>query len=156
MATSSNIGLLNKNGSVTYVYCHSDGYPEGVGSTLAQHWTDPSKIAQLMELGDIAILGTELRSPENENDRRGTYAYHREFDADIWWRNRGGSFKPGTLEAVPPLPPYPGQATDKDEYVRHTREGGCDYAYLLTRDGWEIYAVHGDTRYRPLKQVLGR
>ncbi len=35
MATRSNIGIVNDNGSVTGIYCHWDGYPEhkrkGVG-----------------------------------------------------------------------------------------------------------------------------
>jgi len=28
MATRSNIGIVNEDGSVTGIYCHWDGYPE--------------------------------------------------------------------------------------------------------------------------------
>ena len=38
------------------IYCHSDGYPEGVGQTLLNYYSYPEKIDQLLELGDISIL----------------------------------------------------------------------------------------------------
>ena len=38
MATRSFIGKLNHDGSITVVYCHWDGYPEGVGETLVKHY----------------------------------------------------------------------------------------------------------------------
>ncbi len=34
MATRSNIGIVNEDGSITGIYCHYDGYPEYVGKML--------------------------------------------------------------------------------------------------------------------------
>lgn len=34
MSTRSRIGMINPYGSVSSIYCHFDGYPEGVGKTL--------------------------------------------------------------------------------------------------------------------------
>ena len=31
------------------VYCHWDGYPEGVGRTLKEHYSDPGKVDGLLE-----------------------------------------------------------------------------------------------------------
>ena len=38
------------------IYCHSDGYPGGVGLTLLYHYGYPEKIDKLLDLGDISIL----------------------------------------------------------------------------------------------------
>lgn len=65
MATRSNIGIIGKTDedgirSVRYIYCHFDGYPDGVGSTLKNHYTDIDKIEELIEGGDISSLEETL------------------------------------------------------------------------------------------------
>ncbi len=40
MATRSNIGILNADGTVTGVYCHNDGYPEHHGPRLLGYETE--------------------------------------------------------------------------------------------------------------------
>ena len=37
MATRSLIGLENQDGSINYVYCHYDGYPEYQLKMLLEH-----------------------------------------------------------------------------------------------------------------------
>lgn len=58
MSTRSRIGMIQKDGSVKSIYCHFDGYPEGVGAVLKKHYTNPEKVEELLELGDISVLGT--------------------------------------------------------------------------------------------------
>jgi len=61
MSTRSNIGIEDpETGAVRAIYCHSDGYLEGVGKTLLEHWTDRAKIEALIALGSISSLGEEL------------------------------------------------------------------------------------------------
>lgn len=67
MATRSNIGIIGKPDEdgirqVKYIYCHFDGYPDGVGSTLENHYTDVDKIEELIEGGDISSLRETLES----------------------------------------------------------------------------------------------
>ncbi len=38
MATRSRIGVMLDDGSVKQVYCHFDGYVEGVGLTLIENY----------------------------------------------------------------------------------------------------------------------
>lgn len=57
MATRSRIGKLNDDGTVTSIYCHSDGYPEYVGRILYKHWDHPTMVETLISLGDISCLG---------------------------------------------------------------------------------------------------
>lgn len=60
MATRSNIAVQQEDGSFSYIYVHWDGYPEGVGQTLLDHYTDVAKARELMALGDLSILGDEI------------------------------------------------------------------------------------------------
>jgi hypothetical protein len=84
MATRSFIGKLNHDGSITGVYCHWDGYPEGVGETLAKHYTNVQKVDQLIDLGDISSLGPRVAPNEGEIHsfdfpaKDVTVAYHRD------------------------------------------------------------------------------
>jgi hypothetical protein len=56
MSTRSRIAIENQDGTVDSIYCHFDGYLEGVGKTLFNHY-DQEKLEKLLELGDISSLG---------------------------------------------------------------------------------------------------
>lgn len=65
MSTRSRIGIIRlKPGSgtpeVESIYCHFDGYPEGVGQMLLDHWMTPEKIDELLALGDLSCLGSVI------------------------------------------------------------------------------------------------
>lgn len=60
MSTRSLIGRECADGHVVGIYCHFDGYPDGVGATLLAHWTDPGKVDDLLALGDLSVLGEVL------------------------------------------------------------------------------------------------
>jgi len=57
MATRSRIAIENESGIVKSIYCHFDGYIDGVGKVLFEHY-DKEKLEKLIELGDISSLGT--------------------------------------------------------------------------------------------------
>jgi hypothetical protein len=69
MATRSLIGKLNSDNTVTYVYCHWDGYPEHTGAILKHHYTTSEKIDELLALGDLSVLGKEIGEKHNFIDR---------------------------------------------------------------------------------------
>jgi len=69
MSTRSFIGILNPDATVTGVYCHSDGYPTGVGSLLNKHYATPDDVRDLLALGDLSYLDTTTKK---------TSAYHRD------------------------------------------------------------------------------
>ena len=74
MSTNSHIGIYDSETQrVRFIYCHWDGYLEGVGAILQEHYTDLEKINKLLDLGDISILRPELEGDdthcfENPND----------------------------------------------------------------------------------------
>jgi predicted CxxxxCH...CXXCH cytochrome family protein len=56
-------------GTYTAVYCHFDGYPEGVGATLRASYTDPLKIADLLSRGGMSTLEDTVSRCEFYTDR---------------------------------------------------------------------------------------
>jgi hypothetical protein len=79
MSTRSFIAKKVKGG-VIGVYCHFDGYPTGVGTTLKEHYTDPDKVDQLIALGALSYLEPELGEKHDFNSptKGWTLAYHRD------------------------------------------------------------------------------
>lgn len=59
MATRSTIAYKTTRG-VTAIYCHWDGYPEGVGRCLHENYQAAYLIGKLVQLGDISSLGPEI------------------------------------------------------------------------------------------------
>lgn len=66
MSTRSNIGILEKDGKVTYIYCHWDGYVEYVGAVLNEFYNTDEKIRELIALGAISSLGKYINPPEGK------------------------------------------------------------------------------------------
>ena len=65
MATRSMIGK-DYGGEIKAIYCHWDGYIQGVGQTLKEFYTDESKIDDLIKLGSISSLGKNLTLQNGE------------------------------------------------------------------------------------------
>jgi hypothetical protein len=73
MATRSTIALEFADGTVQQVYCHWDGYLEHNGKMLAEHYSDPFKLRDLIDLGDLSSLAERVgtqhsfeKAPEGE------------------------------------------------------------------------------------------
>jgi len=60
MGTRSTIALEYADGTVEQVYCHWDGYLEHNGKILQEHYSNPFKLRDLMDLGDLSSLGRNL------------------------------------------------------------------------------------------------
>ena len=87
MGTRSKIAIENADGTVTAIYCHWDGYPEGNGKTLAENYQHREKVQQLIDLGYISSLH-EFVFPEGEHsfdkpEDDVTVAYHRDRGEDL-------------------------------------------------------------------------
>lgn len=60
MATRSTIALEFADGTVGQVYCHWDGYLSHNGKILLNSYTDPFKVRELIDNGQISSLGNEI------------------------------------------------------------------------------------------------
>ena len=63
MSTRSNIGYKDEDsGKYVYVYCHFDGYEDGVGMDLLNNYNSYDKIIELVNQGDMSTPGTPYTS----------------------------------------------------------------------------------------------
>ena len=82
MATSSNISVKSGDVYLT-VYCHFNGYPEGVGAILFNHYNSQEAAEALITGGNISLLGKKCNYPkgllndnEDENGMPGYTVYY--------------------------------------------------------------------------------
>lgn len=93
MSTHSYIGVIEEDGTLKYVYCHSDGYPSYLGRMLLTYYNTPELATGLVNLGDLSMVRSMLRErlvpdkekyhtfkkPVREGPKSGiTTAYHRD------------------------------------------------------------------------------
>lgn len=137
MSTRSRIGVRLSDGKIKSIYCHFDGYPEGVGRTLTKHYTDPKKVEDLIALGDISVLGTFY---DKELAKK---AWEKQYDREWRESEEGKKASEMTLpysdrgEDCPPR-------IDEDETTYMATIGQCweEYAYLYKEDYNGIYRWH--------------
>jgi hypothetical protein len=60
MATRSTIALEYADGTVEQVYCHWDGYLSHNGKILQEHYSDPFKLRDLIDLGGLSSLRRDI------------------------------------------------------------------------------------------------
>lgn len=60
MATRSTIALEYADGTVGQIYCHWDGYLSNNGKILLENYTDPFKVRELLDNGDMSSLNEEV------------------------------------------------------------------------------------------------
>ena len=89
MATRSRIAIENQDGTVLSIYCHWDGYPEGNGRRLLDHFQTQEKVESLIALGSLSSLNENVEIPEGvthnfDNPAKGiVVAYHRDRGEDL-------------------------------------------------------------------------
>lgn len=54
MSTRSSIAVQHKDGTVSAIYCHFDGYLDGVGENLLENFNDLEKAEALVRAGDCS------------------------------------------------------------------------------------------------------
>ena len=117
MATRSHIGIKQANGSIKYIYCHWDGYPEYNGAILKEHYTTEAKVNELMDLGDISSLGANIGEKHDFDD----YDLIKEKNwCNAYGRDRGETgveARTGTMK----------------DFI------GQEYNYLFENGEWKIY-----------------
>jgi len=116
MATRSYIGVRNTDASVDYIYCHFDGYPEHNGKILTEHYSNINRVNELLNLGDLSVLGKFIGEKNEFNDRvRDTcLAYGRDRGESNVSKKKAG---------------YDELITNQD----------VDYVYVFDGDYWECH-----------------
>ena len=138
MGTRSTIALEFADGTVQQVYCHWDGYLEYNGTILQEHYQDPFKVRDLIDLGDLSSLGASI-GEKHGFDQRVDAQTLAETVCTFYKRDRNES----GCEAK--------KFADYKDYVdNHQYE---EYEYILRRDGnW--YVCKYDSEYRLLSEAI--
>lgn len=94
MATRSTIALEFADGTVQQVYSHWDGYIEHNGKILFEHYSDPFKLRDLIDQGDISSLGPNIGvkhpfSPHGDGDKAAYDAAMEAGATTFYGRDRG-------------------------------------------------------------------
>lgn len=76
MSTRCLIGRKIKDNKVEYIYCHHDGYLDGVGEILKTYYTNDGVIDKLMALGNLSALGKIAESNPNQFNFVGKIDYN--------------------------------------------------------------------------------
>ena len=132
MATRSTIALEFADGTVGKIYCHWDGYLENNGKILYNHYVDPFKTRDLIDLGDVSSLGPDIGEKHDFDNPfpYGSAEYNAEADrrrgiTTFYGRDRGET---GT-EAV--------YYKDYADYRANCQFE--EYNYILRKDGnWYV------------------
>ena len=127
MATRSNIGIVNEDGSVTGIYVHWDGYPSHVGRILLTNYNTNDLVNKLIGGGNISSIGenTDTDLPHSfDKPVAGVCVYYN--------RDRGESGN------------EPEKFVSLTEFQMHGHDSGADYQYLFENGKW-MYRKHDGT-----------
>jgi hypothetical protein len=122
MATRSHIGLRNLDGTVDYIYCHYDGYPQHNGKILAEHYQDIDKVKQLLELGSLSILSEEIGEQQDFDDR----STHNEKWCLAYGRDRN----------------QPNTSKRNTYFDNLLKDDNVDYLYVFDGNYWKCYDTY--------------
>ena len=114
MSTRSRIGCTQCDGTIKSVYCHSDGYLDGVGKTLLESYCDPTKIDALIALGDLSSLGSDLL-----------------FNTQAYMRDRSET----GCEAI--------ESLNVTAFIEVADGSDAEYAYLWADSQWTVWSSSG-------------
>ena len=125
-----------EDGTVKHSYCHYDGYPEGVGETLVQHYNTEDKVKELVSFGDMSYLASVVH-PEGEHNfekpEQGVTVFYN--------RDRGET---GVDSVV----------TTMDEYLSVKYSSCIDYQYVYSGGQWWVYNNLKENKWKLVKEFL--
>jgi len=144
MATRSTIALEFADGTVEQVYCHWDGYLEHNGKILAEHYSDPFKLRDLIDLGGLSSLRRDIGEkhafsqfdlPKEEVE---AFVKRTENMCTFYARDRGERLSAHKF-------------VDFQDYLAHHLYE--EYEYILRKDGNWYVQCHDDP-YVTLKSAI--
>ena len=125
-STRSRVGIKDKSGKIKSVYVHFDGGLNYVGSDLKKYYKDPSKVKQLIDLGNLSILGKEIGEKQdfNKPHKGWTLAYDRD---------RGETGQKPII------------SKDEDGFITDAKSSGGEFAYYydLADKSWYYTKTSG-------------
>jgi hypothetical protein len=136
MSTRSRIGLMLEDGTIKHSYCHFDGYPNGVGHTLVENYSEIEKVEELLSFGDMSFLSPKI-TPEGEH----SFGNPEKNVTVFYGRDRGES----DVDSV---------TTSMDEYLSVKYSSCIDYQYVFSGGHWWVYDNNDKSGWELVKRYL--
>lgn len=136
MSTRARIGLMLEDGTIKHSYCHFDGYPNGVGHTLVENYSEIEKVEELLSFGDMSFLAPKV-TPEGihnfNNPEQGVTVFYG--------RDRAETDVDSAI-------------TSMDEYLSVKYSSCIDYQYLFSGGQWWVYDNNDKSGWELVKRYL--
>ncbi len=127
MSTRSLIGKLTTDGTITFIYCHDKGNPEGVGSILVKHYRTSRRVISLLSHGMVSRLGAKI------GKKHGFAIDERPVNTCTFYgRDRGDT---GTTA----------DTCQETGYLDHAYGYNAEYMYLYRDEAWYVCDVDSGT-----------
>lgn len=117
MATRSAIGVM-RDGHITAIYCHWDGYIEHNGMILQKHY-DWAQAQRLVDMGDLSVLKPHIGEQHSFSDPNPDWCV-------FYARDRGED------------PPDRSVFYSPQHFLRAMEHSGCEYCYLMDGGIWYV------------------
>jgi hypothetical protein len=131
MSTRSRIAIETPNGALYSIYCHSDGYSEHVGTTLATHWTSEADVRALIDTGALSILGDVMGEKHDLNE---VYDMTREVRQAFMARHWCSFFTRDRDEDMPAI-----THNHRADLISDAYESDAEYVYIFTGTRWQVF-----------------
>lgn len=136
MSTRSRIGLMLEDGTIKHSYCHFDGYPNGVGHTLVENYSEIEKVEELLSFGDMSFLAPKV-TPDGihnfNNPEQGVTVFYGRDRAET------------DVDSA---------TTSMDEYLSVKYSSCIDYQYLFSGGQWWVYDNNDKSGWELVKRYL--
>lgn len=80
MSTRSEIAVMHPNGTISSIYCHSDGYLEHNGHLLNNFYRSYELASSIIEQNDCSVLGETIEESRFYNSWRNENTQSKQFD----------------------------------------------------------------------------
>ena len=133
MSIRAQIGYMNNEGQVRAIYSHSDGYVEGLGRMLVEHYNSHILANALIDMGGVFSIGKRINPP---TDAAHGFDYKiRHKDTCVFYhRDRGNAW-----DENKPL-----RHANMFDFSTFAKEGWADFMYVWIMDAWHVSQGEGD------------
>ena len=132
MATRSRIGIELNDGSILSAYHHWDGYPQWLGRILNTHYNTKTKVADLIDGGDMSCAWTNERWTGKDLAPYVKEIKETEEYGPQYYSQRG--------ENTPPR-----YDQTREEFL----SDGEEFSYIFTSAGWVCYDMNAFSDKEP-------
>ena len=153
MGTRSMIAIQNPHSkAVKAIYCHWDGYLEHNGSLLNKHYSNSPKVNNLIALGDLSSLGSQIGeqhpfSPHGSKEDAALYEHAKDMGYCTFYQRDRGEDAPYKF------------FKDIKEAQAYYDGSWCEYFYLFKYDedleaGKWFYRTRENGRWKRLATAM--